>query len=212
VLVDDQPLLRMGFRMILHSTSDIVVVGEAGDGRQAVNLVATHRPDVVLMDVRMPGVDGVEATRRIVGSGSTSRVLILTTFDLDEYVYGALRAGAVGFLLKGTSPALLVEAVRAARAGDGLISPQVTLRLLRHLTPGATAPPPPAVPLSGRELEVAAAVARGRTNTEIAAELFISLSTVKSHLASIQSKLDVRNRVGIAAWAWGSGLVQPGVD
>jgi DNA-binding NarL/FixJ family response regulator len=213
LLADDQAMIRGGLRLILEDQPDICVVGEAADGAEAIALARRLRPDVCLVDIRMPGRDGLEVTRALAGPGVPDplRVVIVTTFDLDEYVYGALRAGAVGFLLKGASPALLVEAVRAARAGDGLISPQVTLRLLRHLTPGATAPPP-AVPLSGRELEVAAAVARGHTNTEIAAELFISLSTVKSHLASIQNKLDARNRVGIAAWAWGSGLVQPAID
>jgi DNA-binding NarL/FixJ family response regulator len=213
LLADDQAMIRGGLRLILEDQPDICVVGEAADGAEAIALARRLRPDVCLVDIRMPGRDGLQVTRALAGPGVPDplRVVIVTTFDLDEYVYGALRAGAVGFLLKGTSPALLVEAVRAARAGDGLISPQVTLRLLRHLTPRATAPPL-AVPLSGRELEVAAAVARGHANTEIAAELFISLSTVKSHLASIQNKLDVRNRVGIAAWAWGSGLVQPAID
>jgi DNA-binding NarL/FixJ family response regulator len=213
LIADDQAMIRGGLRLILEDQPDITVVGEAEDGVEAIALARRLRPDVCLVDIRMPGRDGLEVTRALAGPGVPGplRVVIVTTFDLDEYVYGALRAGAVGFLLKGTSPALLVEAVRAARAGDGLISPQVTMRLLRHLTNRATAPPP-AVPLSRRELEVATAVAQGRTNTEIAAELFISLSTVKSHLASIQGKLDVRNRVEIAAWAWGSGLVQPAVD
>ena len=188
---------------------------DAVDGRvdeaQVVALARKLRPDVCLVDIRMPGLDGIEVTRALAGPGVPDplRVVIVTTFDLDEYVYGALRAGAVGFLLKGTSPALLVEAVRAARAGDGLISPQVTLRLLRHLTPGNAPAAQSAAPLSARELEVAAAIARGRTNNEIAAELFISLSTVKSHLTSIHNKLDVRNRVEIAAWAWATGLVRP---
>jgi len=214
LLADDQAMIRGGLRLILEDQPDIIVVGEAADGAEAIALARRLRPDVCLVDIRMPGRDGIEVTRALAGPGVPDplRVVIVTTFDLDEYVYGALRAGAVGFLLKGTSPALLVEAVRAARAGDGLISPQVTLRLLRHLTPAATPAAPPAVPLSGRELEVAAAVARGRTNSEIAAELFISLSTVKSHLTSIHNKLDVRNRVEIAAWAWGAGLIQPAAD
>jgi DNA-binding NarL/FixJ family response regulator len=217
LLADDQAMIRGGLRLILEDQPDITVVGEAADGAQAIALARELRPDVCLVDIRMPGRDGIEVTRALAGPGVPDplRVVIVTTFDLDEYVYGALRAGAVGFLLKGTSPALLVEAVRAARAGDGLISPQVTLRLLRHLTPGGppAAPPTvprPAVPLSGRELEVAAAIAKGRTNNEIAAELFISLSTVKSHLTSIHNKLDVRNRVEIAAWAWATGLIPPG--
>jgi DNA-binding NarL/FixJ family response regulator len=200
LLADDQAMIRGGLRLILEDQPDITVVGEAADGAQAIALARELRPDVCLVDIRMPGRDGIEVTRALAGPGVPDplRVVIVTTFDLDEYVYGALRAGAVGFLLKGTSPALLVEAVRAARAGDGLISPQVTLRLLRHLTPGGT----PAA---------RGAIAKGRTNNEIAAELFISLSTVKSHLTSIHNKLDVRNRVEIAAWAWATGLIPPGV-
>jgi DNA-binding NarL/FixJ family response regulator len=211
LLADDQAMIRGGLRLILEDQPDITVVGEAADGTQAIALARELRPDVCLVDIRMPGRDGIEVTRALAGPGVPDplRVVIVTTFDLDEYVYGALRAGAVGFLLKGTSPALLVEAVRAARAGDGLISPQVTLRLLRHLTPGNAPAAQSAAPLSARELEVAAAIARGRTNNEIAAELFISLSTVKSHLTSIHNKLDVRNRVEIAAWAWATGLVRP---
>ena len=210
LLADDQAMIRGGLRLILEDQPDITVVGEAADGAEAIALARRLRPDVCLVDIRMPVLDGIEVTRALAGPGVPDplRVVIVTTFDLDEYVDGALRAGAVGFLLKGTSPALLVEAVRAARAGDGLISPQVTLRLLRHLTPAAQSP----VRLSARELEVAAAIARGRTNSEIAAELFISLSTVKSHLTSIHNKLDVRNRVEIAAWAWGAGLVQPAAE
>ena len=211
LLADDQAMIRGGLRLILEDQPDIAVVGEAADGAEAIALARRLRPDVCLVDIRMPGRDGIEVTRALAGPGVPDplRVVIVTTFDLDEYVYGALRAGAVGFLLKGTSPALLVEAVRAARAGDGLISPQVTLRLLRHLTPGNAPAAQSAAPLSARELEVAAAIARGRTNNEIAAELFISLSTVKSHLTSIHNKLDVRNRVEIAAWAWATGLVRP---
>jgi DNA-binding NarL/FixJ family response regulator len=212
LLADDQAMIRGGLRLILEDQPDITVVGEAADGAQAIALARELRPDVCLVDIRMPGRDGIEVTRALAGPGVPDplRVVIVTTFDLDEYVYGALRAGAVGFLLKGTSPALLVEAVRAARAGDGLISPQVTLRLLRHLTPGNAPAAQSAAPLSARELEVAAAIARGRTNNEIAAELFISLSTVKSHLTSIHNKLDVRNRVEIAAWAWATGLIAHG--
>ena len=214
LLADDQAMVRRGLRMILEDQPDLTVVAEAVDGAEAVELARRLRPDVCLVDIRMPRLDGIEVTRALAGPGVPDplRVVIVTTFDLDEYVYGALRAGAVGFLLKGTSPALLVEAVRAARAGDGLISPQVTLRLLRHLSPAAISAARPAMPLSARELDVAQAIARGRTNSEIAAELFISLSTVKSHLTSIHNKLDVRNRVEIAAWAWGTGLIQPAAD
>jgi DNA-binding NarL/FixJ family response regulator len=221
LVADDQAMIRGGLRLILDDQPDIEVVAEAADGTEAIRLARELRPDVCLVDIRMPGADGIEVTRTIAGPGVPDplRVVIVTTFDLDEYVHGALRAGAVGFVLKGASPALLAEAVRAAHAGDALISPQVTLRLLRQLSPAppalsappapsAPAAPPPAVPLSEREIDVVRAIARGRTNAEIAADLFISLSTVKSHLTSIQNKLDVRNRVEIAAWAWASGLVR----
>jgi DNA-binding NarL/FixJ family response regulator len=203
LIADDQALIRSGLRLILHDQPDFTVVGEAADGAEAVEMARRLRPDVCLVDIRMPRLDGVEVTRALAGPGVPDplRVVIVTTFDLDEYVYGALRAGAVGFLLKGAGPALLAEAVRAAHSGDVLISPSITLRLLRHITP-ATDRGRPAVPLSDRETEVIRAVARGRTNIEIAAELFISLSTVKTHLASVQQKLGVRNRVQIAAWAW----------
>jgi DNA-binding NarL/FixJ family response regulator len=215
LLADDQAMIRSGLRLILEDQPDITVVGEAADGTEAIRLARQLRPDVCLVDIRMPGKDGIEVTRAIAGPevADPLRVVIVTTFDLDEYVYGALRAGAVGFVLKGASPALLVEAVRAAHAGDALISPQITLRLLQHLAPtkiptGAG----PAVPLSDRETEVARTIAKGLTNAEIAAELFISLSTVKSHLASIQNKLGVRNRVEIAAWAWETRLAEPPSD
>ncbi|HEY1665207.1 MAG TPA: response regulator transcription factor [Trebonia sp.] len=215
LLADDQAMIRGGLRLILEDQPDISVVGEAADGTEAIRLARRLRPDVSLIDIRMPGKDGIEVTRAVAGPGVADplRVVVVTTFDLDEYVYGALRAGAVGFVLKGASPALLVEAVRAAHAGDALISPQVTLRLLRQLGPaGDPAGPRLAAPLSSREIDVARSIARGRTNTEIAAELFISLSTVKSHLASMQGKLGVRNRVEIAAWAWGTRLTQPAAD
>ncbi len=213
LLADDQDMVRSGLRLILESQPDITVVGEAGDGAEAIRLARLLRPDVCLVDIRMPELDGIAVTAAVAGPGVADplRVVIITTFDLDEYVYGALRAGAVGFLLKDAGPTLLVEAVRAAHAGDALISPQVTLRLLRHLGPelGLKRGPQPAVPLSERELEVARVIALGRTNAEIAAELFISLSTVKTHVASIQNKLGVRNRVEIAAWAWESRQVPP---
>lgn len=212
LLADDQAMIRSGLRLILEDQPGITVVAEAADGTEAIRLARQLRPDVCLIDIRMPGKDGIEVTRALAGPGVPGplRVVIVTTFDLDEYVYGALRAGAVGFVLKGASPALLAEAVRAAHAGDALISPQVTLRLLRHVAPARVAAArQPAAPLSEREIEVVQAIARGRTNAEIAAGLFISLSTVKSHLSSIHNKLGVRNRVEIASWAWATGLAQP---
>jgi DNA-binding NarL/FixJ family response regulator len=210
LLADDQAMVRGGLRLILEDQPDISVVAEASDGVDAVALARRLRPDVCLVDIRMPRLDGIEVTRALAGPGVPHplRVVVVTTFDLDEYVYGALRGGAVGFVLKDAGPALLVEAVRAASAGDALISPSITLRLLRHLA-ASTAPAAggPTRPLSERETEVVRAIARGRTNQEIAAELFISLSTVKSHLSGIQTKLGVRNRVEIAAWAWENRIV-----
>ncbi|MGH9129457.1 MAG: response regulator [Acidimicrobiales bacterium] len=210
LLADDQALVRSGLRLILDDQPDITVVGEASDGVQAIELARRLRPDVSLVDIRMPRRDGLEVTRALAGPGVPDplRVVIVTTFDLDEYVYGALRAGAIGFLLKDAGPSLLVEAVRAAAVGDALVSPSVTVRLLRKLASpvGPTRAPLPA--LSGRELDVVRAVARGRTNQEIGAELFVSLSTVKTHLGSVQAKLGVRNRVEIAAWAWERGLMK----
>ena len=212
LIADDQAMIRGGLRLILENQPDIIVAGEAADGTEAIRLARQLRPDVCLVDIRMPGRDGIEVTRALAGPGVPDplRVVIVTTFDLDEYVFGALQAGAVGFVLKDAGPAMLVEAVRAAHAGDALISPQVTLRLLQHLAPvKAAADAQPIVPLSVREIEVVRAVAKGRTNLEIAGELFVSLSTVKTHLASIQNKLGVRNRVEIAAWVWETGLMQP---
>jgi len=211
LIADDQAMIRSGLRLILNDQPGIEVVAEAADGTEAIRLARRLRPDVCLVDIRMPGKDGIEVTRAIAGPGLSDplRVVIVTTFDLDEYVYGALRAGAVGFVLKGPSPALLAEAVRAAHGGDALISPQITLRLLRHCAPAKAAARRPVAPLSDREIQVVQAIAKGSTNTEIAADLFISLSTVKSHLASIHSKLGVRNRVEIAGWAWETGLAQP---
>jgi DNA-binding NarL/FixJ family response regulator len=199
-------MIRSGLRLILQDQPDLTVVAEAADGSEAVHLARRHRPDVCLVDIRMPGQDGIAVTAALAGSeiADPLRVVIVTTFDLDEYVYGALRAGAVGFVLKGSAPALLIEAVRAAHAGDALISPQITKRLLRHLGPGTEPPVRPAVPLSDRERQLVDVIAKGLTNQEIATELFISLSTVKTHVASIQHKLGVRNRVAIAAWAWAS--------
>ena len=193
LLADDQAMIRGGLRLILEDQPDISVVGEAADGAEAIRLARRLRPDVSLVDIRMPGKDGIEVTRAIAGPDVEDplRVVIVTTFDLDEYVYGALRSGAVGFVLKGASPALLVESVRAAHAGDALISPQVTVRLLQRLAPG---PPVVRVTLSDRETEVVRAVARGRTNSEIAAELFISLSTVKTHLVRARNQIHVNLR------------------
>ena len=216
LLADDQAMVRSGLRLILEDQPDITVVGEAADGAQAVALARRLRPDVCLVDIRMPLLDGIEVTRALAGPaiGSPLRVVIVTTFDLDEYVYGALRAGAVGFILKDAGPALLGEAVRAAHAGDALISPSITPRLLQRFTTtaataGSTASPArPAVPLTARETEVVQAIARGRTNQEIAAGLFISVSTVKTHVASIQMKLGLRNRVEIAAWAWENRIIE----
>ncbi len=209
LLADDQAMIRGGLRLILEDQDDITVVGEAADGPAAVELARRLRPDVCLVDIRMPGLDGIDVTRALAGPGVPDplRVVVVTTFDLDEYVHGALRAGAVGFVLKGAAPALLIEAVRAAHAGDALISPSLTLRLLRGLTPVAPARTPSERPLSARESEVVRAIARGRTNQEIAADLFITLSTVKSHLTAVQQKLGARNRVEIAAWAWENHLM-----
>jgi DNA-binding NarL/FixJ family response regulator len=202
LLADDQEGIRGAFRMVLDAQPDMTVVGEAADGLAALELAATLRPDVVLADIRMPKLDGLELTRRLSGD---FRVVVVTTFDLESYVHEALRGGACGFMLKRSGPTLLVEAVRAAMAGDTLISPQITVRLLRHLS---DAPPAPAhEPLTEREREIARLVARGSSNAEIGTELFISAGTAKNHVANIQRKLGVRNRVGIAGWAWSAGLM-----
>lgn len=211
VIADDQEMVRTGFRMILGAQDDIDVVGEAADGVEAVEIARRERPDVVLCDIRMPRLDGLEVTRRLAGpqAATPMRVVVVTTFDLDEYVYTALRNGACGFLLKDSGPALLVEAVRAAVAGDTLISPSITVRLLRHLGKAKRPASRPLVdPLTDRETEVLRLLARGRTNAEIATELFISLGTVKTHVANVQQKLGARNRVESAAWAWETGLLE----
>lgn len=205
LLADDQPMVRTGFRYMLSAEDDIEVVGEVGDGLEAVRLARELRPDVVLMDIRMPGVDGLEATRRLAGPGvgDPLRVVVVTTFDLDEYVHAALNGGAVGFLLKDAGPSLLMEAVRSAARGDALVSPRITVRLLRHF-----AAPPPSTDdggLTARELDIVRVVARGLTNTEVAEELHVTVSTVKTHLASVQAKLGARNRVEVAAWAYRNG-------
>ncbi|PKV85190.1 response regulator transcription factor [Streptomyces sp. TLI_146] len=207
VIADDQEMVRTGFRMILESRPDIDVLDDVFDGPSALEAVDRHDPDVLLLDIPMPGLDGLEVTRRLRGR-ERPRIVIVTTFDLDEYVHAALHGGACGFLLKDASPEMLVEAVRAAAAGDSLVSPAITVRLLRELATArpATSLRQPAEPLTEREREVVRCLARGATNAEIAAELYVSLSTVKTHLANVQGKLGARNRVEIAAWAWESGL------
>ncbi|MEV6033059.1 response regulator transcription factor [Nonomuraea sp. NPDC052116] len=209
LIADDQQLVRTGFQMILDAQPDMEVVAAVADGAEAVSEARRLRPDVCLLDIRMPKLDGIEVTRALAGPGVENplRVVIVTTFDLDEYVYGALRSGATGFLLKDSGPTLLIEAVRAAAAGDALVSPSVTVRLLQHLAQPRRTVPAMNDPLTDRELDVVRLIARGRTNQEVAAELFVSLSTVKTHLGSIFAKLGVRNRVEIAAWAWESGVV-----
>ena len=213
VLCDDQALVRSGFRMILEAREDIEVVGEAEDGAQALDLAWRHRPDVVLMDVRMPRLDGVEATRRLVESGSEARVLILTTFDLDEYVYEALRAGASGFLLKDVQPAQLVEAIRVVARGEALLAPTVTRRLLDRFAqalPGSPEKPPPELSsLTEREREVLGLLAGGLSNAELAERLFLSETTVKTHVSSILRKLGLRDRVQAVVLAYRAGLVRP---
>ncbi len=218
LLVDDQPLLRTGFRMILESEDDIVVVGEAADGAQGVALARECSPDVVLMDVRMPVMDGVEATRQLSAPGVASpvKVLILTTFDHDEYVLEALRAGASGFLLKDVPAEHLVDAIRVVAAGDAVVAPSVTRRLLdrfaRHL-PGDAVPDPGALTsLTERELEVLKLMARGMSNSEIAAELFVSETTVKTHVGHVLMKLGLRDRVQAVVLAYEVGLVHPGAS
>ena len=209
VVADDQEIVRTGLTMILNAQPDIEVVGEAADGRRAVEVARRLRPDVCLLDIRMPGLDGIEATRLLAGPGVADplAVVVITTFDLDEYVYAALRAGARGFLLKDAGPALLAQAVHAAARGDALIAPNVTTRLLKAFAGAGPGAPPaqPIEPLTDREEQVLATVARGRTNTEIADELHISLSTVKTHVASLMAKLGARNRVEIAMWAYETG-------
>ena len=212
VVADDQLLVRTGLTMILNAQAGIEVVGEATDGLEAVAVARELRPDVCLFDIRMPGIDGVEATRQLAGPGveDPMAVVVITTFDLDDYVLGALRAGARGFLLKDAGPELLVQAIHAAANGDALISPDVTRRLLTTLAglERASAPPQPIEPLTEREEEVLLTVARGRTNAEIAAELHISLSTVKTHVGALMNKLGARNRVEVAMWAYETGRVR----
>jgi DNA-binding NarL/FixJ family response regulator len=216
LIVDDQPLLRKGLRMMLEAEPELHVVGEAADGVAAVAEAGRLRPDVILMDIRMPNVDGVEATRRLAGPSATNppKVLILTTFDLDEYVVEALRAGASGFLLKDVGPEGLVEAIRVLAAGDALLAPSVTRRLLDRFagTLGAASskPPPAMASLTEREVEVLKLVAQGRSNVEIADALFVSDTTVKSHVSHLLMKLGLRDRVQAVVLAYESGIVRPG--
>ncbi|MBB6346723.1 response regulator [Nonomuraea muscovyensis] len=212
VVADDQEIVRTGLSMILGAQPDIEVVGEAPDGRRAVELARRLRPDVCLFDIRMPGLDGIEATRSLAGPAVADplAVVVITTFDLDEYVYAALRAGARGFLLKNAGAALLSQAVHAAASGDALIAPSITARLLGAFAHTGRAAPPvqPIEALTYREEQVLATLARGRTNSEIADELRISLSTVKTHIASLMAKLGARNRVELAMWAYETDRVQ----
>ncbi|KAA0921385.1 response regulator [Streptomyces apricus] len=214
LVADDQTIIRTGLRIMLNAQPGIEVAGEAADGREAVRLARELRPDVCLFDIRMPGLDGLEATRLVAGPGVAEPlvVVVITTFDFDEYVYGALRAGARGFLLKDTGPDLLAQAVRSASDGEALIAPSVTVRLLQAFAdlPAGRPASQPVSPVTAREEQVLLAVARGLTNTEIADALHISLSTVKTHLASLMGKLGARNRVEIAMWAYETRRILPG--
>ena len=217
LLVDDHPLIRMGFRLVLDAETDIEVVGEAADGAAAVSMCSALRPDVVLMDVRMPGHDGIEATRDIVAAGLPCKVLILTTFDLDDYVYAGLRAGASGFLLKDTQPASLVAAIHTIAAGDSVLAPTATNRLVRQFAatqqPGTPSSHPAAQirqALTDREQDVFSRIAAGLSNSEIAASLFLSEGTVKIHVGRILAKLGLRDRVQAVVLAYESRLITPG--
>jgi DNA-binding NarL/FixJ family response regulator len=212
LIADDQELVRTGFRVVLDAEPDLEVVGEAADGLAALDAAETLRPDVVLMDIRMPNLDGIEATRRLAAADGSPRVLILTTFDLDDYVYEALRAGASGFLLKDARAEELRHAVRMVAAGDALLSPAITRRLIESYTrrPPATARPAPLAELTPRELEVLRLLARGLSNTDIAAQLIVGDATVKTHVARIFTKLNLHDRAQAVVLAYESGLVQPG--
>jgi len=216
LIVDDQALVRTGFRMILEAEADLEVVGEAGDGLQAIDEARRLHPDVILMDVRMPELDGIEATRRLLeNGGSDARVVMLTTFDMDEYVYDALRAGASGFLLKDVPPEHLVDGIRAVANGDALLAPSITRRLVEEFVrsaPPQTKPPAGLDQLTSREHEVLLLIARGMSNAEIASELYVSETTVKTHVARVLMKLSLRDRVQAVVLAYEAGLVQPGVS
>jgi DNA-binding NarL/FixJ family response regulator len=216
LLVDDQPLLRMGFRLILEGEDDLRIVGEASDGAEAVRLVRELNPDVVLMDVRMPVLDGIEATRAITATGSGARIIILTTFDVDEYAFAGLQAGASAFLLKDVAPAELISAVRVVASGDAVVAPRVTQRLLETYVRGATRPVPVAAArdplledLTPRETEMLEAMAEGLSNGEIAHRYFLSEATVKTHVRRILTKLHLRDRVQAVVYAYETGLVVP---
>ncbi len=216
VIVDDQPLIRTGLRTMLGHAPDLEIVGEADDGEKAVALVRRHRPDVVLMDVRMPALDGIEATRRIAADPdlATVRVLMLTTFDLDDYVYAAIRAGASGFMLKDARPEDILSAVRVVAAGDALLAPSVTRRLISELAARPVDVPGPPVELAAlteREREVLALVGRGLSNAEIAERLYVSPATAKTHVSHIMTKLYARDRAQLVVLAYESGLVRPGM-
>ncbi|MBV6700171.1 response regulator transcription factor [Kitasatospora aureofaciens] len=214
LIADDQTLLRGSLRLLLDSQSDMTAVGEAADGSQAVELAARELPDVVLMDIRMPELDGLEATRRIVAAHASVRVLVLTTFDLDEYVYGALRAGASGFLLKDTPPAELVAAIRVIAGGEALLAPGITKRLIEEFARmpelGQRRPTAGLTAITGREQEVLELVGRGLSNQEIADRLVLSLATVKTHVGRLLAKLDARDRAQLVIVAYESGLIVPG--
>jgi DNA-binding NarL/FixJ family response regulator len=212
LLVDDERLLRTGFSMILRSEPDLAVVGEAADGHEAVAVAAQLKPDVILMDIRMPGLDGLEATRQILASGSPARILVLTTFDLDSYVYAALAAGASGFLLKDTPEDQLIGAIRAIAAGNGLFAPTVTRRLVQHFAVQHPAPVgvPVLDPLTDREREILKLLAAALTNAEIAAALYISEHTVRTHVARVLAKLQLHDRAQAIVVAYETGLVHPG--
>lgn len=217
LIVDDQPMQRFGFRMLLESQDDLAIVGEAGNGGDAVRATAELRPDVVLMDIRMPGLDGIEATRRIVASGSRTRILILTTFDLDEYAYAGLRAGASGFLVKDAMPEELLSGIRAVAGGDAVVAPSLTRRLLDTFAHRLPEPAEPAMPardsrlraLTEREREILTVIGQGWTNSEIAARLHLAESTVKTHVSRILAKTGSRDRVQAVILAYDARLVNP---
>jgi DNA-binding NarL/FixJ family response regulator len=215
LIADDQAVVRGGLQLILEAQHDLEVVGQAADGAEAIELVRTLQPDVVLMDIRMPVLDGIEATRQLAAAGTDTRVLVLTTYGLDEYVYHALKAGAAGFFVKTESPERLVEAVRVVAEGEALLAPEITRRLIDRFlatTPPKTNPPSTLTELTAREREVLEQLARGHSNSEIAQTLYISEGTVKTHVARILGKLELRDRVQAVVYAYEYGLIQPGTS